>query len=1079
MQHNQTHPYQSAAGWSLLALAIPLLWWVSQPARQVVIEPMTFVFWHSVLEMFAVVVAMLVFITGYRAILSARKGAVVLLGVAYLGVGLLDFLHTMSYAGMPDAMTANTPHKSIFFWLAARTLAASALLVYALLPPVPSINKRRKRLALTLMLAVVGVLGYVGLRWPDRVPALFVPGEGLTPLKIGLEWLIVAVNLATLGVLWRRREELAHECVMALGFAVALSAVSELFFTMLGVVDKDGANVLGHLYKVAAYMYLFHATFNEALRRPLERMEVQHLREKVTMNAAPEGILWVDNTGRILMVNPAMEALTGYATTELLGQNVDIFLPAHLRARHAQSMRAYFTAPHTRAMGLMDLKLLRRDEQLLPVDISLGFWEDEGARHAIAYVRDLTERKQAEAELRIAATAFQSQEGMMITDANGVILQVNRAFTETTGYTAEEVAGQTSRLLRSGRHDTAFYTQMWESIKHTGSWQGEIWDRRKNGEIYPKWLTISAVKSNDGTVTHYVGRHTDITARKHADKVIQESTQRLSLHFQLTPLAVIEWDTNFCVVDWNPAAQNIFGYTKAQALGRHAMELVFPENAKPHVAQIWEGLLTGRDGSRSTNENRTKDGKTIYCDWYNTQLIDTDGRVIGVASLAQDATDQKLASERISYLAYYDDLTGLPNRMLFKERLSQAFIEADRKEQQVGIMFLDIDHFKDVNDTLGHEAGNLLLQATAKRLQGCFRSRDTVARFGGDEFAVLLAEVGHVDDAAQVAQQVIDRFKEPVDILGHELFVTFSMGIALYPVDDGDVETLLRNADSAMYSSKAAGRDSYQFYSAAMTERATRHLALQTGLRRALDKGEFLLHYQPQLECGSGRIIGVEALVRWQNPDKGLISPAQFIPVAEETGLIVPIGEWVLRTACLQAKAWQEQGLPHMRMAVNLSARQFKDSQFPQRVLEILNEAGLDPQYLELEITESILVDGLDTVNAVLQDFKRAGIMISLDDFGTGYSSLSYLKRFPIDKLKIDQSFVRDALTDVNDASLVRAVIAMARALRLTVIAEGVETQGHLDFLRADGCDEIQGYHIGRPMPAAQVLDFVMQYNSI
>lgn len=958
MGNKQTHPYQSTAGWTLLTLAPPLLWWVSHPARQVVIEPMTFVFLHSVVELLAVVVSMLVFVTGYRAILSARKGAVVVLGVSFFGVAVLDFLHTMSYAGMPDAVTANTPHKSIFFWLAARMLAASALLVYSLLPSVPNVTKRKKHLALVLMLAVVGIIGFIGLRWPDQVPALFLQGQGLTPLKIGIEWLIVTINLTTLLVLWRRRKELIYECVMALAFAAALSLVSELFFMMLGVVDKDGANALGHLYKVAAYLYLFHATFNEALRRPLERMEAQHLREKLVLSSAPDGILWVDQNGQILMANPAMETLTGYSQNELVGQNVDIFLPAQMRARHAESMRGYFIAPHPRAMGLIDLKLMRRDGQMLPVDISLGNWEDEGSRHAIAYIRDLTERKQAH-------------------------------------------------------------------------------------------------------------------------KAIQESTQRLSLHFQLTPLAVIEWDTNFCVVDWNPAAQTIFGYSKTEAIGRHAMELILPESAKLHVAQIWENLLRNKDNSHSTNENRTKDGKTIYCQWYNTQLIDADGRIIGVTSLAQDVTDQRYASERISYLAYYDDLTGLPNRMLFKESLSQIFIKVNRKEHQVGIMFLNIDQFKDVNDTLGHDAGNLLLQATAKRLQDCFLSSDTVARFGGDEFAVILAEVGEIDNVAKIAQEVIERFNTPINILGHELFVTFSMGISLYTVDDGDVETLLRNVNSAMYSAKAAGRNNYQFYSPAMTERASQNFALQTGLRRALDKGEFLLHYQPQLECESGRIIGVEALVRWKNPDKGMISPAQFIPVAEETGLIVPIGEWVLRTACLQAKAWQQQGLPDIRMAVNLSARQFRDPQFPQRVLEILNETGLAAHYLELEITESILVDGLSSVNSVLQDFKRIGIMISLDDFGTGYSSLSYLKRFPIDKLKIDQSFVRDVLTDADDTSIVRAVIAMARALRLTVIAEGVETQGQLDFLRTDGCDEIQGYHIARPMPAAQVLDFVLQYNSV
>lgn len=560
---------------------------------------------------------------------------------------------------------------------------------------------------------------------------------------------------------------------------------------------------------------------------------------------------------------------------------------------------------------------------------------------------------------------------------------------------------------------------------------------------------------------------------------IQESTQRLSLHFQQTPLAVIEWDINFRVTDWNPAAEHIFGYMKADAIGHHAMELILPESSKSHVAQVWESLLTESGGNRSTNENITKNGKTIYCEWYNTPLIDSARQVVGVASLVRDVTEQKHATERIAYLAYYDDLTGLPSRILFKDRLSQACIEANRKERLVGVMFLDIDNFKDVNNTLGHEAGDALLKSAAKRLEGCFRPGDTVARLGGDEFAVLLADVGHVDDVVQVAQHVADSFKAPFDIFGHEVFVTFSLGITLYPFDDGSIENLMRNADSAMYAAKIAGRNCYRFYAASMTSRAMERLALQAELRHALDHGDFILHYQPQLEIANNHITGVEALVRWRHPEKGVISPAQFIPVAEETGLIVPLGEWVLRTACLQGNAWHKQGMTQVRMAVNISARQFKDPLFSQRILEIISETGFDPHYLELEITESILVGGMESVSSILNDLKRSGIMISLDDFGTGYSSLSYLKRFPIDKLKIDKSFVRDVLTDANDDSLVRAIIAMARALQLSAIAEGVETQEQLDFLVANGCDGVQGYHIGRPMPAEQAADLILQYSTI
>jgi len=684
-----------------------------------------------------------------------------------------------------------------------------------------------------------------------------------------------------------------------------------------------------------------------------------------------------------------------------------------------------------------------------------------------------------ESEVRFRGLVESSSDWIWEVDANARYVYASPKIKDLLGYEPAEVLGKTPFDLMpadEAEHLAPVFAAI--TAEHRPFQALENRNLHQDGRIVVLETSGAPILDRDGNLLGYRGIDRDITARKLADKAIQESTQRLSLHFQQTPLAVVEWDADFRVVDWNPAAENIFGYTKAEAVGRHAMELILSERTRSQVSQIWESLLLGRGGLRSTNENITKNGKTIYCEWYNTPLTDTSGRVIGVASLAHDVTDQKLTAERISYLAYYDDLTGLPNRMLFKDRLSQAFIEADRKERLAGIMFMDIDHFKDVNDTLGHEAGNVLLQMAARRLQDCFRPSDTVARFGGDEFAVVLADMGHVDDVIQVAQNVVDSFKEPFDILGHEIFVTFSMGITLYPFDDGNTENLLRDADSAMYVAKAAGRNCYRFYAASMTASAEARLALQAGLRHALDQNEFILHYQPQLELGSNRITGVEALVRWQHPVKGMISPAQFIPTAEETGLIVPLGEWVLRTAYAQAKAWQEQGMANVRMAVNLSARQFKEPLFPQRVLAIVNETGLDPHCLELEVTESILVDGLESVSAVLQDFKQAGIMIALDDFGTGYSSLSYLKRFPIDKLKIDQSFIRDVLTDANDTGLVRAIIAMARALGLKVIAEGVETQGQLDFLHADGCDEIQGYHIARPMPAEQVADLIRHHNA-
>jgi len=841
-----------------------------------------------------------------------------------------------------------------------------------------------------------------------------------------------------------------------------------------------------------ALLWLFYLVIGRVEKRLLSsqaEIKESEVRFRGLVESSSDWIWEVDANARYVYASPKVKDLLGYDPAEVLGKTPFDFMPTEEAGRISQVFANI--AAERKPFQALENQNRHKDGRIVVLETS-GMPILNSAGDLLGYRgvdRDITERKQADARLRASEERLR-----LIADAVPDIIYeaevsnsfgatyVSRALTAITGFEPAEFVenpNQWAEQIHEMDRDRVLAEIQRNLDCGASSYSVEYRFWHKDGMAL-LWFEDRANILHDAMNKPLLiaGAMTDITARKLADEVIQESTQRLSLHFQRTPLAVIEWDMDFRVVEWNPAAEKIFGYTKVEAFGCHAMDLILPENAKPHVANIWEDLLAGQGGFRSTNENLAKDGKTIYCEWYNTPLRDIEGQVIGVASLAHDVTDQKQAAERINYLAYYDDLTGLPNRMLFKDRLSQAFIEADRKERLVGVMFLDIDHFKDVNDTLGHEAGNVLLQATAQRLKNCFRPSDTVARFGGDEFAVVLADVGHVDDTAQVAQHVVETFKEPFDILGHEMFVTLSMGITLYPFDDSDVENLLRNADSAMYAAKAAGRNCFRFYAAAMTARATEQLTLQTGLRHALDHGEFVLHYQPQLECGSNRIVGVEALVRWQHPEKGMISPAQFIPAAEDTGLIIPLGEWVLRTACLQAKAWQQQGLPYICMAVNLSARQFKVPLFPQRVLEILNETGLDSKFLELEVTESVLVDGLESVSAMLQEFKQAGIMISLDDFGTGYSSLSYLKLFPIDKLKIDQSFVRDLLTNDDDASLVRAIIAMARALRLRVIAEGVETQGQYDFLHAGGCDEIQGYHIARPLPAEQAAALMLKYNT-
>ncbi len=431
-------------------------------------------------------------------------------------------------------------------------------------------------------------------------------------------------------------------------------------------------------------------------------------------------------------------------------------------------------------------------------------------------------------------------------------------------------------------------------------------------------------------------------------------------------------------------------------------------------------------------------------------------------------SEARSAEKTIEHMAYHDALTGLPNRILLLDRLTQAIVEAGRHRRDVAVICLDMDRLKYVNDSQGHEVGDLLLRQVGERLSGCVRPGDTVARLVGDEFAVMLADVAHVDDIGLVMQKIMGCFAQPVHAAGHEFFVTLSLGVTLYPLDGDNPAQLLRNAEAAMYRASESGGNNYQFYSAEMSALAAEHLRLETGLRHALARGEFLLHYQPQVDLNSGTVIGMEALLRWQSPELGLVSPAKFIPLAEETGLILPIGEWVLRTACAQTHAWHEGGFRGLRVAVNLSARQFRDPGLIETVGRILNETALDAHLLDLELTESILIQHTETTHATMQKLHARGIQISIDDFGTGYSSLSYLKRFPIGVLKIDQSFVRDIGTDPNDAAIVTAVIALAHGLDMKVIAEGVETAEQLDYLRRHGCDGMQGYYFSRPVPAEE-----------
>ena len=642
-------------------------------------------------------------------------------------------------------------------------------------------------------------------------------------------------------------------------------------------------------------------------------------------------------------VSPRFCDMLGLSNTELLSDAECAFARVHpddveaFRALH-QAARAHMQALTWEGRFVVAEHIYWLHIESIPTRLNGDVILD-------GVVMDVSERREAEEQLRLAAAVFQNtQDGVLIVDTQPRILAVNEAYQEITGYTQAEALGQNPGMLQSGRHDRPFYQSMWASIEQTGHWQGEIWNRRKNGETYPQWTTISAVRDDQGAVTNYVGVFTDIS-----------------------------------------------------------------------------------------------------------QLKQTEARL-----------------ER---LAHYDPLTDLPNRLLFQSRMEHALDGAYRKNEQVALLLIDLDRFKDVNDSLGHPAGDELLQKVVERVRKRLRDEDTLARLGGDEFVILLERLANPQDAGRVAQEIIDTLVQFFRLeSGAEVFISASIGISLYPDHGSTPSELTQHADAALYLAKGQGRHTYRYYTESLTRASQQRLSLEARLRRALERKELQVYYQPQLEIATGRIVGAEALVRWIDPEEGMILPGRFIHIAEESGLIIPLGEYVLRAACHQAKAWTDAGFKDLRVAVNLSPRQFAHSDLAGQIRDVLNETGFDPHYLELELTESALMSEGGDAETLLNQLKTMGVRLAIDDFGTGYSSLSYLRHFPIDTLKIDKSFVRDIPDHQDDMEIATAIIQLAHILGFTVLAEGVETEAQLAFLRNQGCDLYQGYLFNKPLPAEEFI---------
>jgi len=564
--------------------------------------------------------------------------------------------------------------------------------------------------------------------------------------------------------------------------------------------------------------------------------------------------------------------------------------------------------------------------------------------------------------------------------------------------------------------------------------------------------------------------------RRRSGEELRDGEDKLRLILESTAEAIYGVDLGGRCTFCNPACLRLLGYKHSdELLGRNLHDLIHHSRRDGTKIPVAECRILrafkSEQGIHVDDEVLWKaDGTSFPVEyWSYPQRKGED--IVGAVVAFVDITERKVAEERIRSLAYYDALTGLPNRILLQDRLTQAMASASRRQEKVALLFLDLDRFKDTNDSRGHSVGDDLLKEVAERLKRQIRDTDTVARLGGDEFVVVLTQVKHMADSAVTASRIMSAMKSGFVIQGHSLSVSCSLGISIFPEHGTDVETLIKNADAAMYCAKDNGRASFRFFTEELNAQVVERLALESGLRQALDKKELFLVYQPQMDIATRRITGLEALLRWQHPELGLVPPDRFIRIAENSGLIIPIGEWVLRTACSRVREWQDEGLPALPVAVNVSAVQFRQEGFCELIRRVLHETGLSPHHLELELTESLLLSNADVTFSVLRELKAMGLKLAIDDFGTGYSSLSYLKQFPVSKLKIDRSFVRDVAVNADDAAITTAIISMAKSLNLKVIAEGVENEAQMSFLRAHQCDEIQGYYFSKPLSAAEVVD--------
>ncbi len=893
---------------------------------------------HTLLETVSIIVSIMVFAVGWNSKGRLLSGNIILLACVFFSVGVLDFSHTMSYGSMPDFFSPNDQQKHLNFWLSARILAATALLVVSIREWKPLHSKASGYLIFSSLLILTLIINWAVVYHQTWFPDTFILGQGLTPFKKNVEYIVILTNLATAAILYSKmRKPQTFKVVLMFG-AVCTLAMSEFFFTLYTTMTGS-YNVLGHIYKVIAYLFIYRAVVVEVIEEPYNLLELAKNKFSYIFDSVNDGIELLSMDGRIVDANRLDYERLGYTREEVIGKPLVQFSSS----KYGPKIPYRIEQIAKTGLATFESARVRKDGSVIPVEINARLVELDAQQVFLCICRDITDRKHADADLRkYKAVLETTHDGFLIVDSMGFLLEANKAYSDISGYALDELKGMHITQLEAGK---------------------------QAGNEVKEYIATAAAQGYD----------------------------------------------------------------------------------------IFE------------TQHRHKDGHAISIE-VSVSLIPESNQFV---AFCRDITSRKKAEENIQLLAFYDQLTHLPNRRLLLDRLQQALAASVRNEKMGALIFIDLDNFKSLNDTLGHNVGDLLLQKVAERLTTCVRDGDTVARLGGDEFVVMLEDLSEMEfEAATKTEIVVHKILFTLNRLyqfdTHAYHNTPSIGATLFGKHTDGVEEVLKQADIAMYQAKAAGRNTFRFFDVEMQQAISDRVKLEAELQQALKLKQFQLHYQIQVD-ELYRPVGAEALIRWIHPERGLISPGEFIPLAEKTLQILPIGQWVLDSACAQLKVWQLDELTrHLTLSINVSAKQFQRPNFVELVQDAVESHAINPNLLKLEPTESILLENIEDTVTTMNALKAIGIHFALDDFGTGFSSLQYLKRLPLNQLKIDQSFVRDLVSDNSDQAIVRTIIAMAHSLNLEVIAEGVETVAQRQLLLANGCKLYQGYLFGKPVPIGQ-----------